>query len=46
MNFVRDLMPFQESKLRPNLKMAAQRIQLVNSKKENGIKHQKREVWC
>lgn len=45
MNLISDLMPFSESKLRPNLKMAAQRIQLVNSKKENGIKHQKREVY-
>lgn len=44
MNFVKDLLPFSESKLRPNLKMAAHRIQLVNSKKENAIKHQKREV--
>ena len=44
MNFIKDLLPFSEAKLRPNLKMAAQRIQLVNSKKENGIKHQKREV--
>lgn len=44
MQFVKDLMPFSEAKLRPNLKMAAHRIQLVNSKKENAIKHQKREV--
>lgn len=38
------ILPFQESKLRPNLKMAATRISLMNNKKENAIKHSKREV--
>ncbi len=37
-------MPFSETKMRPYLKMGSQRIAIMINKKENSIKHAKREV--
>ena len=38
------IMPYSEAKIRPNLKMASQRITILINKKENAQKHAKREV--
>jgi vacuolar protein sorting-associated protein IST1 len=35
---------YQESKLKPYLKMAVQRLQIANNKKHSVVKHQKREI--
>lgn len=35
---------YQESKLKPNLKMAVQRLQISLNKKSSAVKHQKREI--